>query len=101
MLEDVVSRIGTAVAASTMIGIGARPKKPRYLLGAAIGIPSAVLFGGHVPIDASVPIGAAYLAGLTAYSLGTLITRDEADIEKLTLTYGLIAGASTAIIRYL
>lgn len=98
MLEDVVARTGLAAALSTTIAITSNPRKPRYLLGAAIGIPIATLIPNTFPA-LTVPIAGAYLSGLAIY---TLTPRVDDDIRtNLAITAGALGALGAGIARYL
>lgn len=100
MLEDVVTRIGTAAFVSATVGLSLNPPEPRYLIGAAIGIPTAVFLGGLVPADVGVPLGTAYLAGLATYAATSLTGTPSRNVEHLTTSVALLSGAAAAVIRY-
>jgi hypothetical protein len=99
MLEEMLARIGVAAALSTGIAIGFDRERPRYLLGAIVGIPTAGLVGGIIP-PLTAPIGAAYLTGTAGYLAAKAAGLNERGVAIATMTLGAIGGAGSVLTRY-
>lgn len=102
MIEQFVDDVGVAAAASTAIAIAIDRQRPRYLVGALIGIPAALAIAQHVPDVIAHGLGGAYLGGLIGYAASSIAGADERSRARTSIAT-TVAGVAVAypLLHYL
>lgn len=98
-LTQIVSDVGVAATVSGAASIALRPSEPRYVLGAAIGIPLSLFVDAPEPLG--LALGGMYIGGIAAYSIAHL-SRASERATRIASGVGLTLGAGLgALAHYL